>query len=66
MTGKTCPMCGRHWLQLTDLVTDGGIRFAGVQMAGEGHTLYLYTHMVQGCGSTMALRTGPALTGSPR
>lgn len=55
---KSCPMCGRKWQNRQAFLDDPELEFIGYQanlgLPEEG--LFYFTHIVAGCGSTMAIK----------
>lgn len=58
MMFKTCPMCGRRWMDRQTFMGDADLEFIGYQanlgLPEEG--LFYFTHKTTGCGSTMAIK----------
>lgn len=59
---KRCTLCGREWITREEFLSDETNRLEGYQgekrriisgLPAEG--LLLFTHQVQGCGTTMAI-----------
>lgn len=57
---KTCTICKSKWLNLIDLVRDKDLYLNGYQASfSESHEgLFLLTHDVDDCGTTMAIKAG--------
>lgn len=55
---KTCPMCQTHWLSREDFLGDRLLVFNGYQanFGAIEEGLFYFTHEMDGCGTTMALR----------
>lgn len=54
---KTCTSCAQQWQEMLDLIRDKDVFINGYQAsfsdAGEG--LFLFTHNVDGCGTTFGI-----------
>ncbi|MBN2685799.1 MAG: hypothetical protein JXR40_11020 [Pontiellaceae bacterium] len=54
---KTCPRCAYCWHRMVDLIRDKNLVINGYQASfkdtGEG--LFLFTHTVDGCGTTFSI-----------
>ena len=69
---KHCSMCGRHWRDLPEFVTDAQLRVEGYQacFVKPELGLVMVTHRLDGCGTTLgvpaahcrALYDGPEFT----
>ncbi len=57
---KHCTMCGKHWQDLREFVTDAQLRLEGYQACflKPELGLVLLTHRVDGCGTTLAVQAG--------
>ncbi|MBN2163971.1 MAG: hypothetical protein JXR25_13415 [Pontiellaceae bacterium] len=57
---KTCTVCAHRWQGLQDLIRDKNIYINGYQAsfrnADDG--LFMVTHNVEGCGTTLAIKAG--------
>lgn len=54
---KKCNMCGKAWESPDELLDDPGMEFAGYQphFREPRKGLFLFTHIVPSCGSTLAV-----------
>lgn len=67
---KICTTCGRRWENIGDMVRDPTLYVNGYQASFEDSRegLFLLTHNVAGCGTTLALKAGKLmpLYGGPK
>ncbi|MDW7773235.1 MAG: hypothetical protein SCH71_10135 [Desulfobulbaceae bacterium] len=58
-TFKTCPLCARSWESRKEFLDDGTLKLNGYQADMESleEGLFLFTHHVEGCFTTMSIRT---------
>jgi hypothetical protein len=56
-TYKTCPKCSQSWNTLNDFLTDSSLDLNGYQVSFKNLDagLLLFTHMVEGCKTTMGV-----------
>lgn len=57
---KTCTVCAHRWPRIADLVRDESLYINGYQASfSDAHEgLFLVTHTVDGCGTTLAIMAG--------
>jgi hypothetical protein len=55
---KTCAMCSTHWKSNRDLIEDRDLRLNGyiADFDDPGEGLILFTHLKDGCGSTIGVK----------
>lgn len=59
-TFKSCPMCGKKWISLHEFLNDQNLKCNGFHPATDIYDfdLYYFTHLVEGCGTTMGMLSG--------
>ena len=60
---KTCSLCAHRWETVSDLIRDDNLIVNGYQpsFSKNREGLFLLTHVVEGCGTTIALQAGSLL-----
>jgi hypothetical protein len=59
-TFKTCTICSQRWDNMLDLIRDENLFINGYQASfNDAHEgLFMFTHTVNGCGTTFAIPAG--------
>ena len=57
---KTCTLCAHRWETVADLIRDNNLVVNGYQpsFSNSREGLFLLTHVVEGCGTTIGLHAG--------